>query len=303
MSFSSEAKAELCRMNRKKKCCAVAEAYGVALYCNSFTPREIRIITGSAEFVELLPRLFRRAFGVSFDKLTEPGASGSRQTLLITDIGKITTVFRAFGMEPDDTLTLHINLGVLENDCCRASFVRGAFLAGGSMTDPAKRYHLELATTHAAVSREMSALLGELGFEPGQARRGASSLNYFKQSEAIADFLTTVGADVSALEIMSARVEKEMRSEINRKVNCDSANADKIVAAAAEQLDAIRIIEREQGLDSLPDGLQQAALLRIANPEASLSELAALSQPSVTKSCLSHRLKRLTEIARSGAAE
>ncbi len=112
-----------------------------------------------------------------------------------------------------------------------------------------------------------------------------------------------MGADVSALEIMSARVEKEMRSEINRKVNCDSANADKIVAAAAEQLDAIRTIEREQGLDSLPDGLQQAALLRIANPEASLSELAALSQPSVTKSCLSHRLKRLTEIARSGAVQ
>ncbi len=175
MSFSSEAKAELCRLNRKKKCCAVAEAYGVALYCNSFTPREIRIITGSAEFVELLPRLFRRAFGVSFDKLPEPGSAGSRQTLLITDRDKIAVVFRAFGMEPDDTLTLHINLGVLENDCCKASFVRGAFLAGGSMTDPAKRYHLELATTHAAVSREMSALLGELGFEPGQARRGASS--------------------------------------------------------------------------------------------------------------------------------
>lgn len=299
MSFSSEAKAELCRLNRKKKCCAVAEAYGVVLYCNSFTPREIRIITGSAEFVELLPKLFRRAFNVSFDRLPDPDTVG-RRTLLITDRDKIATVYRAFGMEPDDTLTLHINFGVLENDCCRASFVRGAFLAGGSMTDPSKRYHLELSTTHAAVSREMSALLGELGFEAGHARRGASSLNYFKQSEAIADFLTTVGADVSALEIMSARVEKEMRSEINRKVNCDSANADKIVAAAAEQLDAIRMIEREQGLDTLPEGLQQAALLRIANPEASLAELAALSQPSVTKSCLSHRLKRLTAIARSG---
>ena len=299
MSFSSEAKAELCRLNRKKKCCAVAEAYGVVLYCNSFTPREIRIITGSAEFVELLPKLFKRAFNVSFDRLPDPDTVG-RRTLLITDRDKIATVYRAFGMEPDDTLTLHINFGVLENDCCRASFVRGAFLAGGSMTDPSKRYHLELSTTHAAVSREMSALLGELGFEAGHARRGASSLNYFKQSEAIADFLTTVGADVSALEIMSARVEKEMRSEINRKVNCDSANADKIVAAAAEQLDAIRTIEREQGLDTLPEGLQQAALLRIANPEASLAELAALSQPSVTKSCLSHRLKRLTAIARSG---
>ena len=299
MSFASEAKAELCRLNRRKKCCAVAEAYGVALYCNSFTPREIRIITGSAEFAELLPRLFRRAFGVGFDSVPGEGAKpGARRTLLITAPEKIAAVFRAFGMEPDDTLTLHINLGVLENDCCRASFVRGAFLAGGSMTDPAKRYHLEMATTHAAVSREMNALLGELGFEPGAARRGASYLSYFKQSEAIADFLTTCGADVSALEIMSARVEKEMRSEINRKVNCDSANADKIVAAAAEQLEAIRRIERSGGLDALPEGLQQAALLRIANPEASLAELAALSQPSVTKSCLSHRLKRLAAIAR-----
>ena len=149
----------------------------------------------------------------------------------------------------------------------------------------------------------MCALLGELGFEPGQAVRGASFLAYFKQSEAIADFLTTVGADVSALEIMSARVEKDMRNEINRKVNCDSANADKIVAAAAEQLEAIRQIELEQGLDTLPEGLQQAALLRIANPEASLAELAALSQPSVTKSCLSHRLKRLIAIAREGTSE
>ena len=220
-----------------------------------------------------------------------------------TDRDKIAEVFRAFGMEPEDTLSLHINLGVLENDCCKASFVRGAFLAGGSMTDPSKRYHLELATTHAAVGREMCALLGELGFEPGQAVRGASFLAYFKQSEAIADFLTTVGADVSALEIMSARVEKDMRNEINRKVNCDSANADKIVAAAAEQLEAIRQIELEHGLDTLPEGLQQAALLRIANPEASLAELAALSQPSVTKSCLSHRLKRLIAIAREGTSE
>ena len=298
MSFASQAKAELCRVKRARKCCAVAECYGALLYCNSFTPREIRIITSSAEFAGLLPRLFRRAFGVSFDRLPEQARPDARGTLLITDAEKIATVFRAFGMEPDDTVTLHINLGVLENDCCKASFVRGAFLAGGSMTDPNKRYHLEFATTHAAVSRELSALLVELGFEPGSARRGASWLTYFKQSEAIADFLTTAGADVSALEIMSARVEKDMRNEINRKVNCDTANADKTVAAAQEQLAAIRALERAQGLDSLPEGLQQAALLRIANPEASLADLAALSAPPVSKSCLSHRLKRLVTLSR-----
>ena len=246
---------------------------------------------------------------LEFDKITarleeEAGSFRGRQLCRrlkpMTDPEKIATVFRAFGMEPSDTLTLHINLGVLENDCCKTSFVRGAFLAGGSITDPAKRYHLELTTTHAAVGREMCALLLELGFEPGLAMRGANHVAYFKQSEAIADFLTMAGAGVPAMEVMSARVEKDMRNEINRKVNCDSANADKIVAAAAEQLEAIRRIEREQGLDTLPEGLQQAALLRIANPEASLAELAALSVPSVTKSCLSHRLKRLAAIAKDG---
>ena len=303
MSFASRAKAELCRVKRSKKCCAVAECYGALLYCNSFTSREIRIITGSAEFAALLPRLFRRAFGLSFDKLPGEVAPGARATLLMTDRDKIAEVFRAFGMEPDDTLTLHINLGVLENDCCKASFVRGAFLAGGSITDPNKRYHLEFATTHAAVSREMSALLGELGFEPGSARRGAGCLTYFKQSEAMADFLTMTGATASALEIMSARVEKDMRNEINRKVNCDTANADKTVAAAQEQLSAIRALEHSRGLDTLPEGLQQAALLRIANPEASLSDLAALSSPPVTKSCLGHRLSRLIALSQEEGVE
>ena len=303
MSFASRAKAELCRVKRSKKCCAVAECYGALLYCNSFTSREIRIITGSAEFAALLPRLFRRAFGLSFDKLPGEAAPGARATLLMTDRDKIAEVFRAFGMEPDDTLTLHINLGVLENDCCKASFVRGAFLAGGSITDPNKRYHLEFATTHAAVSREMSALLGELGFEPGSARRGAGCLTYFKQSEAMADFLTMTGATASALEIMSARVEKDMRNEINRKVNCDTANADKTVAAAQEQLSAIRALEHSRGLDTLPEGLQQAALLRIANPEASLADLAALSSPPVTKSCLGHRLSRLIALSQEEGVE
>ena len=304
MSFAYEAKNELCRVKLPRKCCAVAECYGVLLFCSSFTAREIRIMTGHDGFAALLPRLFRRAFGFGFD--SAPGKEprpGARSTLLITAPEKIAAVFRTFGMEPDDTLTLHINLGVLENDCCKASFVRGAFLAGGSMTDPVKRYHLELNTTHASVGRELCALLGELGFEPGLARRGANSVAYFKQNEAIADFLTLTGADVSAMETINARVERGMRNEINRKVNCDTANADKTVAAAQEQLAAIRLLESRRGLDALPEGLQQAALLRIANPEASLADLAALSVPSVSKSCLSHRLKRLLSLARESSEE
>ncbi|MBS6749045.1 MAG: DNA-binding protein WhiA [Firmicutes bacterium] len=297
MSFSSRAKAELCRVPIKRRCCAVAEAYGALLYCSVFSTREIRIVTANDDFAERLPRLFRRAFSLDFDERPAEGARGKRR-FLISDAGKIAAVYRAFGMEAAETLTLHINLGALENECCRASFVRGAFLAGGSVTDPAKSYHLELATTHASVSRELCSVLLELGFEPGQAMRGANYVTYMKQSEAIADFLTAVGAPVAALDVMSAKVERDMRNEINRKVNCDTANADKTVAAAQEQLAAIRAVEQEYGLDGLPEGLQQAALLRIANPEASLADLAMLSSPAVTKSCLSHRLKRLVELGR-----
>ncbi len=302
MSFASQVKAELCRQPPRKKCCAVAMAYGALLYCNTFSPREIRLVTASGEFAALLPRLFRRAFGLGFDEQPEPEAQGKRR-FLITEPEKTAAVFRAFGMEPEDTLALHINLGVLESDCCRASFVRGAFLAGGSVTDPLKSYHLELVTAHASVSRELGSLLYELGFEPGQARRGANYVSYFKQSETIADFLTAIGAPVAALDVMSAKVERDMRNEINRKVNCDTANADKTVAAAQQQLEAIRAVEREYGLDGLPEGLQQAALLRIANPAASLSDLAQLSYPPVTKSCLSHRLKKLVELGRNAGKE
>lgn len=302
MSFASQVKAELCRQPPRKKCCAVAMAYGALLYCNTFSHREIRLVTANPDFAALLPRLFKRAFNLGFDEQPEPEAQGKRR-FLIRDTEKIASVFRAFDMEPGDTLALHINLGVLESDCCRASFARGAFLAGGSVTDPMKSYHLELVTAHASVGRELCSLLFELGFEAGQAKRGANFVAYFKQSETIADFLTAIGAPVAALDVMSAKVERDMRNEINRKVNCDTANADKTVAAAQEQLAAIRAIEREYGLDGLPEGLQQAALLRIANPEASLADLALLSNPAVTKSCLSHRLKKLVELGKGVGEE
>ena len=186
---------------------------------------------------------------------------------------------------------------MLEEYCCRASFIRGAFLAGGSVTDPEKRYHLELATPHHSVSRETYSVLIEMGFSPREAERGGNSLLYFKQADAIADFFTTIGATNTAMGIMTAKVEKDMRNTITRRVNCDSANADKVVNAAQEQLDAIRFIVKEYSIDALPEPLKDAALLRIANPEASLSDLAKLSYPPVTKSCISHRLKKIMSIA------
>ena len=291
MSFSSEAKAELCQQRPDRKCCALAESYGVLLYCNTFSAREIRIITASSHFAQRLPRLFRRAFNLGFDSL--PASAAGKQSFSVTDPEKLALIFRSFGAEIDSTLSHHINFGVIEEDCCRSSFIRGAFLAGGSVTDPEKRYHLELATPHHSVSREAFSVLLDLGFSPKETQRGGNSLLYFKQADAIADFFTTIGAPRTAMAVMTAKVEKEMRNTVTRQINCDNANADKTVAAAQAQLAAIRRIAREYGLDALPEPLRDAALLRIANPEASLSDLVLLSDPPVTKSCLNHRLKKI----------
>ena len=296
MSFSSDAKAELCRAKIDKKCCAVAECYGVLLYCNTFSPAEIRIITASEAFAARLPKLFRRAFSLGFDVLPPEDAKGKR-SFLIRDRDKLAKIFEAFGAEKDATLSHHVNFGVIEEDCDRVAFIRGAFLAGGSVTDPEKRYHLELATPHHAVGRESYSVLLELGFTARETQRGGNSLLYFKQADVIADFFTALGASATALGVMTAKVEKEMRNTITRQINCDSANADKVVSAAQEQIEAIRRLGKAYGLDALPEGLKDAALLRIANPAASLADLAQLSCPKVTKSCLSHRLKKLMAMA------
>ena len=297
MSFSSEAKRELCREKPERRDLAQAECYGVLLYCHSFSHREIRVITASEDFAARLPRLFKRAFSLSFDVLPPEGAAG-KKSFVVTDPKKLAAIFDAYGAELDGTLSHHINFGVLEEDACRAAIVRGAFLAGGSVTDPEKRYHLELATPHQSVSRELFSLLLDMGFSPKETQRAGNALLYFKQADAIADFFTAIGAPATAMNVMTAKVEKEMRNTVTRQINCDSANTDKTVAAAQEQLAAIRRIAKEYGsLDVLPEPLKDAALLRITNPEASLADLALLSYPPVSKSCLSHRFRKIMGFA------
>ena len=298
MSFSANVKTELCRDGLSKKCCALAEAYGVLLYANTFTLSQIRVMTENDAFAARLPKLFKKAFGLTFDQVPPPEKTDKR-SFLITDQDKLHAIFAAFGYDPGKTVAHHVNLVLVEQDCDRVAFLRGAFLAGGSVTDPARGYHLELCTGHESVCREVYALLLEMGFAPKDAARGRNWLTYFKKSGAIEDVLTTMGAPVSAMEIMEAKVEKHMTNAMNRITNCDMANADKVTDAAAAQLDAIRAIEAGPGLDSLPQALQDTALLRIANPACSLADLAQLAWPPVSKSCMNHRLRKLVEISQS----
>ena len=295
MAFSADAKGELCRQEVGRRCCARAEAYGVLLFCSAFDRRQARIVTESPALKERLPVLFRKAFRLAFDRVPEPGEG--KGAFVIESPDKLKTIFDAFDLDWNGSVALHINLARLEEDHCRTAFLRGAFLAGGSVTDPMKGYHLELATSHYRVGRELPALLREEGFEPKSAVRKGNQVVYFKHSDHIEDFLTFLGAPVSAMGVMAARIERDLRGSVNRQVNCDSANLDKTVAAAREQLSAIERLREAGRLDALPDKLQEAARLRLDNPELNLSQLAAMCDPAVSKSAFSHRMRKLTELA------
>ncbi len=298
ISFSGAAKAEVCRALPQKHCCALAECFGILLYCNSFSADGIRIITESREFAQNLPKLFKRAFDVTFDTFPSLESPG-KLIFQINDPEKIDIIMESFGFDMADTLSLHVNLPIVEDDCCKAAFLRGAFLAGGSVTDPIKGYHMEITTTHQSVARETYALLEEvLGFYPKTATRGGAQVLYVKQSEQIEDLLTYLGAPVAAMGIMEARLEKELNNKVNRRCNCDEANTSKVVEAAQEQLAAIRILEERGLVEQLPKKLQQALTARLENPEVSLTELASMMEPPITKPAMNHRLKKLIELSK-----
>ena len=297
ISFSAAAKAEVCRLMPQKHCCALAECFGVLLFCNSFGDDGIRIITESREFAYILPKLFKKAFDVEFDSFPSLQSPG-KLVFQIVEPDKIDCIMDACGFSRGNTLALHLNLPMVEENCCKASFLRGAFLAGGSVTDPEKGYHLELTTTHHCVARETYTLMHEsVGFYPKAAARGGGQVLYLKQSELISDFLTFLNAPVAAMGSLEARLEKELNNKVNRRCNCDDANTSKVVEAAQEQLAAIRILRERGVIKNLPQKIQQAVRAREENPEASLTELAAMMEPPISKPAMNHRLKKLVAMA------
>ena len=298
ISFSAGAKAEVCRVFPNRDCCALAQCFGILLYCNSFTASGIKIITESRDFAMLLPKLFKRTFNLNFD-IFPSMASPGKLIFQIIDEEKIEVIMDAFGFNLADTVSLHVNLPLVEEDCCKAAFLRGAFLAGGSVTDPEKGYHIEIATTHKSVARETYVLMHEImGFYPKTAERSGGQVLYLKQSDLITDFLTFLGAPVAAMGIMEAKLEKELNNKVNRRCNCDDANTSKVVEAAQEQLSAIRILKEKGLYEKLPPKLQQAAKAREESPESALSELVGMMDPPITKPAMNHRLKKLVQLAK-----
>lgn len=295
-SFSWQVKSEICKTFPTQKCCAVAECYGILLFCNTFSSEQIRIVTEHSDFAQRLPKLFRRSFNLEFDERPTEEPENGKYTFVLAQKDKIRAIFTEFGLSVHENVTLHLNRGVLEDDCCYFAFIRGALLAGGSVIDPEKRYHLELSTTHRKICSETYSVLLDMGFMPKEIAHNGSYVLYFKQSNQIEDFLTAVDAPICAMKIMEAKIEKQMRNQVNRLCNCDDANTDKVVEAAQRQIAAIETLQASGRFDTLPAKLQEVALLRLQQPEAALLELA--ERLNLTKSAINHRMRKIMELSK-----
>ncbi len=191
-----------------------------------------------------------------------------------------------------------LNPDFLERDCCRAAFLRGLFLAYGSMTNPEKEYHLEINALSPLFAEEIYALAARCGIRFKMTRRKGCEILYIKESEQIEDFLTMVGAPVSSMKLMEIKVMKTVRNHVNRATNCETANLGKTISAASAQVQDIRFIERTVGLSYLDEDLRELAQLRLENESLSLRELASMLSVPISRSGVNHRFKRIGETAR-----
>ncbi len=292
MSFSSTVKSELCRVQGLDECCLTAEIYGIILFGTTFSTREVRIVSHNASVLKRVPFLCGKVFGIDPEK----DIRTNRQSLLISSRTVLEKIYQVFG-QPYKEGPIHINRAVVDNECCRISFLRGAFLTGGWVSEPDKKSHLEIETSYTLRANELMSLMLDSGFRPGITERRNRHIIYLKGSENIEDFLTTIGAMHSAMSLMEAKVEKDLRNHINRKVNCEYANMTKSMNAGWKQIEAIRTIDDMIGLDKIDEDLQLTAKIRLENPNASLTELAALFPYEISKPGLSHRLKKIMSIA------
>lgn len=294
MSFSSDIKSEFCKVEFKRECCLRAECYGAWLFSRCFTLRESAFVTESGPVARRILELAAAGAGVS-GELTF-GVSRRRKPayrVSLPDAGSKDAMLQEFGHTGRET-TLRLNRANLENDCCTAAFLRGAFLTCGTATDPSKEYHLEFAVAHQHLANDLYTLLSEVDafpLSPAVAARKNGYVVYLKESGPIEDLLTYLGAPSAAMELMQVKMYKEVKNNINRKTNFETANMDKTFSASARQVAAIAAISDTVGLSSLPEELQELARLRLDNPDMTLRELSA--RLGITRSGVNHRLQRL----------
>ena len=306
MSFSSEVKEELSEQIASGRHCRLAETAAILSLCGKIVITEndrycVKIQTENLavarKYFTLLRKTFniraevsvRKSRGVRFYSVIVSKDQEARrllgETCLLDEDGNISEC-----MSP-----MHHRL--LKQNCCRRAFIRGAFLAVGSVSDPEKSYHFEIVCAAPEKARQLQELLASYDVDAKTVLRKRHYVVYIKEGSQIVELLALMGAHISLMQLENVRIVKEMRNSVNRKVNCETANLNKTVSAAVRQAEDIRYIQERIGLDKLPVDLEETARLRLEHTEASLKELGDMLCPKVGKSGVNHRLRKLSQIA------
>ncbi len=289
VSFSSKLKTDLCKI-KPTGCCRLAQMYGLLLFGRSFCREDISIRTANADTAELYSSLLKICFSVH--TLLEEN-NGWFVVSVPGEADRIKIVNHYSGTETDWIF----NPKHVKQTCCRWAFIRGAFLACGSMNDPEKSYHLEFAVKDPTLSFAYAAFLELCGYKIKSSTRKNVTALYYNDSTVIEEFLGTMGAMGVTLELMETKIVKDMRNKLNRTTNFETANITKTVNAAMEQTKAIAFLDENNLLGLLPPELYEVAVLRRDNPDASLSEISAMCTGNISRSGINHRLKKIIEIS------
>ncbi len=305
MSFAHETKESLIAQSDalKHDCCRKCELYGILFAAGIFERGRIKLVTTCVPLAEMTVARLEKLFHVESNLYVTERKSGEpdeRSSCKIT-IPQKKELERLYSLlKYDETEPLYsVKRENYKCGGCQQSFLRGIFLAAGTITDPDKSYHLEMSFTTSDAADKVAELLADCDLEPKRMTRKSEEVLYYKGSESIENFLAFIGANSAMFTIMNKKIERGIRSDANRIANSELANIGKTVVAAADQISAIRLLESSGALDRIPDELRATALLRLENPDATLMELAGLHTPPITKSGVNHRLKKLVEYAKT----
>jgi DNA-binding protein WhiA len=291
MSFSTDVKYELLSMEESSSHCAIAKLAAILNVSGSIDYDCIVIHNENLAILEKTLGLISKLF--SFEGRLNNGK------IVIDDKAVVSKIISTTGVRIDnDFLEDYItNPKIVESFCCKRAYLRGAFVCCGSISDPNKQYHLEYAANDYDCILFIKKIISAFGIEAKIINRKNYFVLYLKEGEQIVDMLNIMAAHKALLKVENLRVIKDMRNRVNRIVNCETANLNKVVLAAVKQIESINYIAQKRGLDYLEKPLREIAELRLNNPDASLKELGELSSPQIGKSGVNHRLKKICDIA------
>ena len=308
ISFSARVKEELSRQWSMARHCRIAELAAIISMCgrvhiDSREQYSIKIHTENISVARKYFTLVKKTFNIDTDVLVSKNRirKNVSYTVLIKKHQDTIRVLQAAKLidangEIYEEVSAARNL-VTQQTCCKRAFLRGAFLANGSMSDPKKAYHLEIVCMTRQKAQQVKEMIDSFGMDAKIIIRKKTYVVYLKECSQIVDLLNVMEAPVALMELENVRILKEMRNSVNRKVNCETANINKTVSAAVKQMEDIRYIRDKIGLNMLSEGLEEIAEKRLMYPEATLKELGQLLTVPVGKSGVNHRLRKLSEIA------